>query len=110
MKEFKGYPAPWDMRIDDGMAIFDWYPSSKHQSGAHSHFAECVVSMSCSQEDTQDFLLANAVLMKASPDLLSALQQLVEIYDCTDGRAWTTLSKRSALDAAHAVIKKALGE
>ncbi|EFQ9579859.1 hypothetical protein H0J91_004547 [Salmonella enterica] len=43
-------------------------------------------------------------------DLSVALQQLVEIYDCTDGRVWTTSSKRRALDAAHAAIKKALGE
>lgn len=43
-------------------------------------------------------------------DLSVALQQLVEIYDCTDGRVWTTSSKRRALDAANAAIKKALGE
>lgn len=42
--------------------------------------------------------------------LLAALQQLVEIYDSTDGRVWATPSKRRALDAAHAAIKKALGE
>lgn len=47
-------------------------------------------------------------LILASPELLSSLQQLVEIYDCTDGRVWTTASKRRALDAAHAAIKKAL--
>lgn len=46
----------------------------------------------------------------SQPDLLAALQQLLEIYDCTDGRAWTTSSKRRALDAAHAAVKKALGE
>ena len=43
-------------------------------------------------------------------DLSVALQQLVEIYDCTDGQSWTTSSKRRALDAAHSAIKKALGE
>lgn len=109
MKEFKGYPAPWDMRIDDGVAIFDWYPSSK-ESGAHTHFAECVVSMICSQEDAQDFLLANAVLMMASPDLLAALQQLLEIYDDQSGKVWTTSSERRALDNARAAVNKALGE
>lgn len=41
--------------------------------------------------------------------ILAVLQQLVEIYDCTDGRAWTTSSKRRALDNARAAINKALG-
>ena len=41
---------------------------------------------------------------------LSALQQLLEIYDDQSGRAWTTSSKRRALDNAHAAVNKALGE
>lgn len=111
MKEFKGYPTPWDMRIEDGIAIFDWYPSSmKHINGAHIRFAECVASMDCVTDESQDYLMANANLIAASPDLLAALQQLAEIYDCNDGCVWTTSSKRRALDAAHAVIRKALGE
>lgn len=42
--------------------------------------------------------------------LLSAIQGLLEIYDCVDGRVWTTASKRRALDAAHEAVKLALGE
>ncbi|EAR5131662.1 hypothetical protein IHF37_004577 [Salmonella enterica] len=46
----------------------------------------------------------------SQPDLLSALQQLLEIYDDQSGRAWTTSSKRRALDNARAAVNKALGE
>ena len=42
--------------------------------------------------------------------MLSALQQLLEIYDDHSGKAWTTSSKRRALDNARAAVNKALGE
>nr|DAE34215.1 MAG TPA: hypothetical protein [Caudoviricetes sp.] len=42
--------------------------------------------------------------------ILSALQQLLEIYDDNSGKAWTTSSKRRALDNARAAVNKALGE
>lgn len=41
---------------------------------------------------------------------LSALQQLLEIYDDHSGKVWTTSSKRRALDNARAAVNKALGE
>jgi hypothetical protein len=47
---------------------------------------------------------------KFNRELLTAIQSLLEIYDCQDGRQWTTLSKRRALDDAHAAVNKALGE
>ncbi|QFG07750.1 hypothetical protein KGB38_gp09 [Salmonella phage vB_SenS_SB28] len=53
---------------------------------------------------------ANAKLIAASPALLSALQQLLEIYDDNSGKVWTTSSKRRALDNARAAVNKALGE
>ncbi|UJD20613.1 hypothetical protein seszw2t2_62 [Salmonella phage seszw] len=49
-------------------------------------------------------------LMAASPDLLAALQQLLEIYDDHSGKVWTTSSKRRALGNARAAVNKALGE
>ena len=42
--------------------------------------------------------------------MLSALQQLLEIYDDHSGKVWTTSSKRRALDNAWAAVNKALGE
>ena len=42
--------------------------------------------------------------------MLSALQQLLEIYDDNSGKVWTTSSKRRALDNARAAVNKALGE
>lgn len=42
--------------------------------------------------------------------MLSALQQLLEIYDDHSGKVWTTSSKRRALDNARAAVNKALGE
>lgn len=41
---------------------------------------------------------------------LSALQQLLEIYDDHSGKVWTTSSKRRALDNARSAVNKALGE
>lgn len=43
-------------------------------------------------------------------DILSALQQLLEIYDDHSGKVWTTSSKRRALDDAREAVNKALGE
>lgn len=45
-----------------------------------------------------------------SKSMLSALQQLLEIYDDQSGKVWTTSSKRRALDNARAAVNKALGE
>lgn len=42
--------------------------------------------------------------------MLSALQQLLEIYDDHSGKVWTTSSKCRALDNARAAVNKALGE
>lgn len=42
--------------------------------------------------------------------MLSALQQLLEIYDDHSGKVWTTSSKRCALDSARSAVNKALGE
>ena len=73
MKEFKGYPSPWDMRIKDGMAIFDFNHKGETP---HYRFAECVVSLA-SDDEPQDYLMANANLISSAPELLKALQDLV---------------------------------
>lgn len=91
MKGFKGTPGPW---LFNGHEI---------ESEKCDYIADVYGTNASTDEEK-----ANANLIAASPDLLAALQQLVEIYDCTDGRAWTVSSKRRALDAAHSAIKKAL--
>ena len=93
MKEFKGTSGPWSAK------------------GCDTIFApgdiEVAVALNYERIET---LCSDVQIIAAAPELLTALQQLVEIYDCTDGRVWTTSSKRRVLDAAHAAIEKALGE
>lgn len=97
MNEFKGYPGPWSMRIKDGMAIFDFDHDGEIP---HYRFAECVVSMA-TEDDPQDYLMANANLISAAPELLEALQLIMngDFY----------MPKESA-DVARLAIAKALGE
>ena len=101
MKEFKGYPypAPWDMRIRDGMAIFDFNHDGETK---HYRFAECVVSLA-TDDEPQDYLMANANLISAAPELLEALEMLV---------VFTTPTKMNAaaLSKAYSAIAKAIGE
>lgn len=95
MNEFKGYPGPWSMRIKDGMAIFDFDHDGEIP---HYRFAECVVSMA-TDDEPQDYLMANANLIYAACELLGALQDL-EARACI----YVNTSK------AKAAIAKALGE
>lgn len=96
MKEFKGYPGPWSMRIKDGMAIFDF---DHNGEVPHYRFAECVVSMSTNDEQ-MDYLMANAQLIAAAPELLEALQIICFFEDISSAQR----------EIAEAAIAKALGE
>lgn len=73
--------------------------------GRHNHDAADSVSVIGYTEESK-----HAQLFVSAPCLLSALQQLLEIYDDHSGKVWTTSSKRRALDNARAVVNKALGE
>lgn len=97
MKEFKGTHAPWNYCADEP----DWVTDS------NDNIAVARVTRYNTDAETQH---ANAKLIAASPELLSALQQLLEIYDDHSGKIWTTSSKRRALDNARAAVNKALGE
>lgn len=94
MEEFKGTPGPWF--FDETFNVYE--------GDRDGHI--CTVT-SWLDESTAD---ANGFLLAASPDLLSSLQQLLEIYDDHSGKVWTTSSKRRALDSARAAVNKALGE
>jgi hypothetical protein len=93
MKEFKGTPGPWSTK------------------GCDTIFApgEIEVAVALNYERIET-LCSDVQIIAAAPELLAAIQQLLEIYDNQSGKLWTTSSKRRALDAAHAAIKKALGE
>ncbi len=94
MEEFKGTPGPWF--FDETFNVYE--------GDRDGHI--CTVT-SWLDESTAD---ANGFLLAASPDLLSSLQRLLEIYDDNSGKVWTTSSKRRALDNARAAVNKALGE
>lgn len=93
MKEFKGTPGPW---------LFNGYEIESEQC---DYIADVYGTKASTDEEK-----ANANLIAASPELISALQQLLEIHDDQSGKAWTTSSKRRALDNARAAVNKALGE
>lgn len=97
MREFKGTHGPWNYCADEP----DWVTDS------NDNIAVARVTRYNADANAQH---ANAKLIAASPDLLSALQQLLEIYDDQSGKVWTTSSKRRALDDAREAVNKALGE
>ena len=96
MKEFKGTPGPWMFDEDAELLI----ANDEEKAVAEIVFTGDTTGY----EDT-----FNIALIMHSPDLLSALQNLVEVYDSEDGKQWTTASKKSAIAEARAVIDKALG-
>lgn len=92
MKNFKGTPGPW--RLRNRLTSIDVDIPAE---GPYDTIT-----------DIQD--IHDAQLIAASPELLSALQHLVEVCDSEDGKQWKTTSKREALDKARKSINLALGE
>jgi hypothetical protein len=65
-----------------------------------------ITMMDCENDEVDDdALLANAQLICAAPDLLAALQDIVEASDANDGD-----SLMNAIQAAQTIIAKAKGE
>jgi len=93
MKEFKGSPAPWSV-IDDhpGKACFD----------IHGEHGDIYITVYRIDENRASH---NAHLIAAAPDLLEALQKLLEDVCSNNDSA---LGYR--VDEARAAISKALGE
>ena len=98
MEEFKGTQGKWEVVNGD-----DNSPDVISDIGV-----EIAFTPTYSSDKTEQW--HNAKLIAASPELLAALQQLLEIYDDHSGKVWTTSSKRRALDNAHSAINKVLGE
>lgn len=98
MKEFKGTRGKWEVVVGDDNA-----PDVISDIGVEIAFTPTYNGDKAEQ-------WYNAKLIAASPELLTALQQLLEIYDDHSGKVWTTSSKRRALDDARAAVNKALGE
>ena len=98
MEEFKGTRGKWEVVVGDDNA-----PDIISDIGVEIAFTPTYNGDKAEQWH-------NAKLIAASPELLSALQQLLEIYDDHSGKVWTTSSKRSALDNARSAVNKALGE
>lgn len=98
MRKFKGTPGVWEVVNGDDNA-----PDVVSDIGV-----EIAFTPTYNGDKTEQW--HNAKLIAESPELLSALQQLLEIYDDQYGKGWTTSSKRRALDNAHAAVNKALGE
>lgn len=92
MKTFKGTPGPW--RLRNRLTSIDVDIPAE---GPYDTIT-----------DIQNF--HDAALIAAAPELLSAIQRLVEVCDSEDGKQWTTTSKKSAIADARAAIDKALGE
>lgn len=107
MGEFKGTKGPLALSKESHKTIV---------SGSFIDGYEGYLVASTYGNDTSGFYASeeearhNAVLFVAAPDMLAALQSVLECFDCTDGRVWTNSSKRRAFDDAHAAVKLALGE
>lgn len=116
MEGFKGTPGPWVADIRGGCAAIyplcrtDDTPGCHHDDDRNIAFSSKNAKYNGMHWEIDDSVERDFNLMAASPDLLSALQQLLEIYDDNSGKVWTTSSKRRALDNARAAVNKALGE
>ena len=109
MKEFKGTPGPWQTLPEE---VDKPYIRIRGTNIGYRYKVANVLTPVYENVHAReaDETRANAVLISSAPELLAALQQLLEIYDDQSGKVWTTSSKRRALDNARASVNKALGE
>lgn len=113
MKTFKGTQGPWFAQDDEWTGGDAANITSDYRSD-YSIIPIAQIDGGGSESGFDgDFALeqkANAKLIAAAPELLSAIQHLVEVYDSEDGKQWATASKKAAISEARAAIDKALGE
>jgi lactate dehydrogenase-like 2-hydroxyacid dehydrogenase len=98
MKEFKGTPGPWNYCAEEP----DWVTDS------NDNIAVARVTRYNTDAEAQH---ANAKLISAAPELLEALQSLINDYDDFRERTGHTNNPQNKMILnAKSAIKKALGE
>lgn len=130
MKNFKGTPGPWKWNGEDYRGDWGWqilvgpegqgvvigeapqgiFKGLKAHKDIDANLCKTGFNAPENGAPCVHVRYHNAQLIAASPDLLSAIQRLVEVYDSEDGKQWTTASKKAAIAEARAAIDKALGE
>jgi len=103
VNEFKGTPGPWD---------YGWeiQPNGCPTVG-HKGLMVCMVAHSAKEPDQKETALANADLISAAPELLSALQHMVAChYPDANGQIGAKEECWDSIQNAQAVIAKALGK
>lgn len=109
MKEFKGTLGPWQALPEEVDKPYIRIRGTR--IGGRFKIANILTPVYENVHEREaDETRCNAQLIAASPDLLAALQSLVEIYDNDGSRLYTTETKQRALDNAKVAIDKALGE
>lgn len=101
MKEFKGTPGPW--YVGCGTAIYNAPCDEASRKQVY-------VSETMSIEETQDVIIANAKLIAAAPELLEALQNILNAYGEVGAANFWSINESPEGIKARATIAKALGE
>lgn len=104
MKEFKGTPGPW--RVSEKRGDFIDIRHNNNEPGAMSlNLAHIVSRLSWLKEAE-----ANAHLIAAAPELLEALQEILDVYGDTGAANFWSINESVSGIKARTAINKALGE
>ena len=107
MTQFKGTPGPWENEGGDNSSIDMILPNDTVIS--HSRYSRFTDLFVMEREEME----ANMNLIAAAPDLLEALQNLVQLKEWKDRNGKDEHYKKAqpiAWDAARAAISKALNQ
>lgn len=106
MNKLSFTPGPWEVIIMDNQTIYPGIESTNPNADKST-----LVIYGESREDSgvrgsdEKNRLANAHLIAAAPDMISALQSIVDCFDCEDG-----MVSNACILAAKASINKALNK
>jgi hypothetical protein len=84
----------------------------RYQEGAdkYTHIVRAGENRFVCQQPQNDEGRANARLIAAAPDLLAALQEMVDCYESAAAKSGCQCAQCQTQRRAHAAIKKALGD